>query len=155
MAAFDIRRASPGDFLACAALDRLVWTGEHDRFIPDGEHVWRIWCEYAAVLVAETPGLPAGAWWPIAGAVLLFPTMSGELFLHKVFVHQACAGQGIGSALLRAALDRAEATVLLTVNPANDRALALYRKLGFTTRAEIHGYYRPEEDRLLLEWNPQ
>jgi ribosomal protein S18 acetylase RimI-like enzyme len=61
---------------------------------------------------------------------------------------------GIGTALLEQALARASVPVLLTVDPANARARALYQKLGFTTRAEIAGYYRPEEDRLLLEWTP-
>lgn len=150
--AYRLRAAVPGDFLGIAALDRIVWTGEHDRFIPDGEHVWRVWCEYAHVWVAESPALPDGPWAPIAGAALTFPTAGGELFLHKIFVHPACAGLGIGTALMQAALQAAAAPVLLTVNPANTRAVALYRKLGFTTRAEIAGYYRPEEDRLLLEW---
>ena len=152
MANFTIRRAAPQDFLGIAALDRIVWTGEHDRYIPDGEHVWRIWCEYAHVWVTETPALPPGPWSPVAGAALLFPTVSGELMLHKIFVHAACGGLGMGTALLRTVLAAADAPVLLTVNPANSRALALYRKLGFTTRAEINGFYRPEEDRFLLEW---
>ncbi len=151
---YTLRRATPRDFLGIAALDRLVWTGEHDRFIPDGEHVWRVWCEYARVWVAETAMLPPGAWGAIAGAALLFPTKDHELFLHKILVHPACAGYGIGTRLLCEALTGADATVLLTVNPANTHALALYRKYGFTTRAEIAGYYRPEEDRLLLEWRP-
>ena len=57
---FSLRRAEPRDFLEIAALDRVVWTGEHDRFIPDGEHVWRVWCEYARVVVAESAALPDG-----------------------------------------------------------------------------------------------
>ncbi len=151
---FTLRTAVPGDFLAIAALDRIVWTGAHGRYIPDGEHVWRVWCEYAHVWVADSPALPEGPWTPVAGAALTFPTTGGALFLHKLFVHPACAGLGIGTALLRAALDAADAPVLLTVDPANARALALYRTLGFTTRADIAGYYRPQEDRLLLEWCP-
>jgi len=144
----------PRDFLGIAALDRVVWTGAHDQFIPDGEHVWRVWCEYALVMVAESATLPAGPWSPIAGAALTFPTVGGELFLHKIFVHPACAGLGIGTALLQAMLAEADAPVLLTVNPANARAQALYRKLGFTVRAEVQGYYRPEEDRLVMVWKP-
>ncbi|MHB9108263.1 MAG: GNAT family N-acetyltransferase [Armatimonadota bacterium] len=150
---FTLRRAVPRDFLGIAALDRVVWTGAHDQFIPDGEHVWRVWCEYARVLVAESGALPAGPWSPIAGAALTFPTVDGELFLHKIFVHSACAGLGIGTALLQAMLEEAGAPVLLTVNPANERALALYRKLGFAVRAEVQGYYRAEEDRLVMVWD--
>lgn len=151
---FTLRRAAPRDFLGIAALDRVVWTGAGGRFIPDGEHVWRIWCEYARVLVAEAPAVPVGPWSPIAGAALTFPTLDGELFLHKIFVHPACAGGGIGTALLCAMLAEAGTPVLLTVDPANERALALYRKLGFTVRAEVKGYYRADEDRLVMVWNP-
>jgi len=151
---FTLRRATARDFLGIAALDRVVWTGARDRFIPDGEHVWRVWCEYARVLVAEMSALPPGPWSPIAGAALIFPTLDGELFLHKIFVHPACAGGGVGMALLRALLAEAGASVLLTVDPANDRALALYHKLGFTVRREEKGYYRPEEDRLVMVWKP-
>ncbi|HEY3415430.1 MAG TPA: N-acetyltransferase [Armatimonadota bacterium] len=149
-----IRPATPEDFLGIAALDRLVWTGPRDQFIPDGEHVWRVWCEHALVWVVDTDSLPPGPWGTIAGAVLLFPTTGGELFLHKVFVHPACAGRGLGTRLLDTALADVSAPVLLTVDPANTRALTLYHKLGFTTRAEVRGYYRPEEDRLLLVRQP-
>lgn len=151
---FTLRRATPRDFLAVAALDRIVWTGGRDGFIPDGEHVWRVWCEYARVLVVEAASIPPGPWSPIAGVALTFPTMEGELFLHKVFVHPACVGRGIGTALLQAMLAKAGAPVLLTVDPVNDRALALYRKLGFTARAEVKGYYRTDEDRLVMVWLP-
>ena len=57
--------------------------------------------------------------------------------------------------MMQTALDGADATVLLTVNPENARALALYRKLGFVVRADVKGYYRPEEDRLVLERIPE
>ena len=51
-----IDRAEPSEFLAIAHLDRLVWRNyPQSEFIPDGEHVWRVWCEYANVLVARPP----------------------------------------------------------------------------------------------------
>jgi hypothetical protein len=49
----DIEAARPEDFLHVAALDRIAWPVLPDTFIPDGEHIWRVWCEHANVLVAR------------------------------------------------------------------------------------------------------
>ena len=48
-----IVRAGPRHFAAVAALDRRAWKGyPNSRFISDGEHAWRLWCEYALTFVA-------------------------------------------------------------------------------------------------------
>ncbi|MEO1997588.1 MAG: GNAT family N-acetyltransferase, partial [Planctomycetaceae bacterium] len=60
----------------------------------------------------------------------------------------------IGSALLQDAVQRADRPVLLTVDPENGNAVQLYRKFGFTERSQIAGYYRPHEDRLVMEFQP-
>ena len=46
-----IEPARCGDFLNIAALDRIAWLHTGEKYIADGEHVWRVWCEYATVLV--------------------------------------------------------------------------------------------------------
>jgi ribosomal protein S18 acetylase RimI-like enzyme len=51
---------------------------------------------------------------------------------------------------MQAALDLAEASVLLTVDPANRNAVRMYEKMGFTVREHIRGFYRPHEDRYLM-----
>lgn len=147
--------ARPGDYLQIAALDRLAWPDEPDTFIPDGEHIWRIWCEYAAVHIARTNGerLPESG--EIAGAVVVFPTSCGESFLHKVMVHPACRGQGLGTQLMQAALENCLTRVLLTVDPANTQALAVYRHLGFEVRETVPGYYRPHETRHVMVKEPE
>jgi ribosomal-protein-alanine N-acetyltransferase len=86
----------------------------------------------------------------IAGALVMFPTKDGETFLHKIMVHPDCRGGGIGTALMRAALARAETAVLLTVDPANAAAVQLYRNFGFEVRERVAGYYRPHEDRFVM-----
>ena len=148
---YRIEPAIASDYLAVAALDRLAWPEEPETFIPDGEHIWRVWADHAIVLVArrtDDATLPAtGA---IAGAVGMFPTNRGEQFLHKIMVHPDCRGLGIGSALMRAALSRADAPVLLTVDPNNEAAVQLYRNFGFEIRERIDGYYRPHEDRNIM-----
>jgi ribosomal protein S18 acetylase RimI-like enzyme len=148
-----LRQAAAGDFLAIAALDRIAWLHTGEKYIADGEHVWRVWCEYATVIVAEgnEPLSESGA---IAGAVVMFPTTTDALFLHKIMVHPACRGRGLGSDLMRAALARASAPVLLTVDPANDAAIKLYRNFGFEVHEHVRGYYRAHEDRLVMRYDP-
>lgn len=145
-----IEPARADDFLPIAALDRIAWPERPEVFIPDGEHVWRVWCEYANVLVARLPQAVLIETGRVAGALVVFPTQQGENFLHKIMVHPAVRGSGLGTRLLAAALQRATAPVLLTVDPANDAAIALYRRHGFAVRAEVRGYYRPHEDRYVM-----
>lgn len=149
---YTIKPAEPADFLEVAALDRTAWPEEPDTFIPDGEHAWRLWCEYATVLIAVVP--QKGQTQLLAGALLMFPTNTGETFLHKIMVHPDYRGQGIGSALMKQALQDARDVVLLTVNPENSPAVRLYESFGFQIRTRVDGYYRPHEHRLIMEYNP-
>jgi [ribosomal protein S18]-alanine N-acetyltransferase len=147
-----IKQARPEDFLEIAALDRIAWPEEPDTFIPDGEHAWRLWCEYATVMIATVAD--ENHQLKLAGALLMFPTSSGETFLHKIMVHPDFRGAGIGSALMKQALQTANEVVLLTVNPENTPAVRLYESFGFQIRTRIEGYYRPHEHRLLMEFKP-
>ncbi len=153
MSEYKIEVAAPQDFLSIAALDRIAWPDAPDTFIPDGEHVWRVWCEYAVVLIArpssDTASLESDC---AAGALVMFPTVAGEMFLHKIMVHPSCRGAGIGTALMQSALRRAASTVLLTVDPQNSPAVRLYEGFGFYVREKCDGFYRPHEDRYLMEY---
>lgn len=146
-----IESARPADFLNIAALDRAAWPDAPETFIPDGEHIWRVWCDHATLLIArlddESPLADAG---DAAGALVMFPTRGAELFLHKIMVHPDRRGEGIGTRLMEAALERADAPVMLTVDPSNAAAVALYRRFGFEIREEIPGFYRPHEDRYVM-----
>jgi ribosomal protein S18 acetylase RimI-like enzyme len=84
----------------------------------------------------------------------MFPSQNGELFLHKIMVHPVCRGKGVGTALMKTALSGAKVPVLLTVDPENAPAVTLYEQFGFRTRERIEGYYRPHEDRLIMEHVP-
>lgn len=143
-----ITRANPRDFLQVAALDRVAWReSAHGSFIPDGEHVWRIWCEHALVYVGKDPG------GEVVGGVLAFPGLEGTFCLHKAMVAESQRGKGLGSRLFRvllAELDRRHADCFLTVSPENAPALKLYRSCGFTEETFRKGFYREEEDRLVL-----
>lgn len=150
---FDIAAAQPQEFLDVAALDRIAWPEMNDTFIPDGEHIWRVWCDHATLLVAKVSGRePLSETHEIAGALVMFPSQTGELFLHKIMVHPVCRGRGVGTALMKTALDGAQVPVLLTVDPNNKPAVALYEQFGFRIRERIDGFYRPHEDRLIMEY---
>ncbi|MTD56273.1 ribosomal protein S18-alanine N-acetyltransferase [Amycolatopsis pithecellobii] len=69
-----------------------------------------------------------------------------ESSVHTIGVDPAYQGQGIGTALLRALLARADdlhAPVFLEVRTDNDRALELYARHGFTQIGLRKRYYQP------------
>ena len=143
-----IERAKPRDFLEIARLDREAWAqSRNSKYIPDGEHAWRLWTEYALVFCAWEEDR-------LLGAVLAFSTLQPDLFcLHKVFVDHASRGKGIGSALFDAMFvecDQRGVDCFLTVDPVNESAIRLYENWGFTERKFVKGFYRPEEDVLVL-----
>jgi [ribosomal protein S18]-alanine N-acetyltransferase len=142
-----IEPAHPRDFLAVAALDRVAWQqNAHSEFIPDGEHVWRIWCEYALVFVAKEEE-------KVVAAILAFPCINGSYCVHKVMVDESCRGKGLGSKLFQVLLqeiDHLNVDAFLTVDPANANAIKLYAKWGFTERTFVTGFYRDYEDRFVL-----
>ena len=147
-----IEAAKSTDYLNVAALDRIAWPIVPDVFIPDGEHIWRVWSDVATLLIARraNDAPPLRESHDIAGALVQFPTKQGELFLHKIMVHPDCRGAGVGTQLMRAALAQANVPVLLTVDPRNAPAVKLYESLGFSIREHIRGFYRPHEDRYLM-----
>lgn len=142
-----VHRAAPGDFIEIAALDRVAWAANRNsEFIPDGEHVWRIWTEQALTFTARRNK-------KLIGAIIAFPCLEGEFCVHKVIVDMAERGKGVGSSLferLLRELDSRATNAFLTVDPQNESALALYAKWGFSERSFVPGYYRPEEDRFVL-----
>jgi ribosomal protein S18 acetylase RimI-like enzyme len=145
---FHYAPAAIADFLPIAALDRVVWHDTpHGEFIPDGEHVWRIWVEQALVFCAKRDA-------QLVGVVVAFlGHVEQHYILHKIFVAADWRGQGIGKnllALLAETLERKRADCYLTVDPNNARAIALYEKFGFCERKLVRGYYRQHEDRLIL-----
>ena len=66
--------------------------------------------------------------------------------MHTIAVHPDHQGQGIGTALLRALLARADelqAPVVLEVRTDNDTAIALYERHGFEQVGLRRRYYQP------------
>jgi GNAT superfamily N-acetyltransferase len=67
-------------------------------------------------------------------------TAADDCWLEDLFVRETARGVGLGAALVEAALDRARERgcrrVELDANEANDAALAVYRRLGFSERSK-------------------
>ena len=153
---FEFVPASAEEFLDVAALDRIAWPIVPDTFIPDGEHIWRVWVDHAVLLAKKARGRePLSESHEIAGALVMFPSKHDELFLHKIMVHPVCRGMGVGTSLMQRALEQATAPVLLTVDPDNEPAVQLYENFGFRVRERIDGFYRPHEDRLIMVFTPE
>ncbi|MBF0347916.1 MAG: GNAT family N-acetyltransferase [Magnetococcales bacterium] len=143
-----ICKAGIHDFLEIAALDRVAWEeNDHHDFIPDGEHVWRIWVEHALVYCAKDE---RGR---IIGAILSFPGIDNIYCVHKVFVGKEERKKGIASALFMGLLreiDKISVDCFLTVDPVNKEAIRVYDRFGFHEKVFIKGYYRSNEDRFVL-----
>jgi len=143
-----IRKAKTDEFTAIAKLDRVAWRESFKGdFIPDGEHVWRIWVEYALTIVAVDNENK------IIGVALAFPCNNGTYDVHKLMVDKAHRGEGIGTELMRVLLveiDKLKVDSFLTVYPKNPPAIALYEKFGFTEKKFEKDFYGDEEDRFVL-----
>ncbi len=147
----EYRKVLPNDFLQISEIDRLSWKeNENSEFIPDGEHAWRLWCEYAVVFGCFKDDR-------IIGAALTFKSEFEELYaIHKIFVLNEHRGEGHGSALMEMTLDyinEKKSRAFLTVDPQNKNAIALYTKMGFTQKKLVKGYYRNYEDRFIMEYS--
>lgn len=143
----NFEKAQITDFLSIAELDRIAWKqNRNSEFIPDGEHVWRLWVEHALVFSAKQSD-------KLIGSILAFPCISGVYCVHKVFVDQLQRGNGIGSKLFEILLQEIDALKVdcfLTVDPLNEAAIRLYAKWGFIDKLFVKGYYRSNEDRYVL-----
>ena len=69
------------------------------------------------------------------------PVSRDEMKLYKLYVDPACQRRGCGTQLLRHIEDNCRTrgfnTLCLTVNKRNEKAIAAYRKNGFTVRESI------------------
>ena len=144
-----IRKAGISDFLTISELDRQAWRDNRNSdFIPDGEHVWRLWVEYSAVFIAEYDK-------KIIGTALLFKADNCSLYLfHKIFIDKNYRDKKIGNMFFQNIvdfLDKEKADCLLTTDPINSRMIRLCAKYGFNHKELVKDYYRRDEDRLVIK----
>jgi ribosomal protein S18 acetylase RimI-like enzyme len=71
-------------------------------------------------------------------------TGTPDCWLEDLFVEDASRGAGVGRALVEAALeaarDRGAARIELDTNETNTGAIALYERLGFSSRSKTHDH---------------
>lgn len=143
-----LERPSYTRFLEIAQLDRTVWAQNRlSEYIPDGEHIWRLWMEYSTVYaVVDNGGI-------VAAAVLFQANIEKLMILHKFFVAKDYRNHGVGRLLLTgitAYLDANALDCMLTTDPVNTGMLKLCEEHGFIEKRMVHGYYRPNEDRYVI-----
>jgi ribosomal protein S18 acetylase RimI-like enzyme len=94
--------------------------------------------------------------------LVLFRIPTGRrAIIEDVVVDEAARGRGVGEALTLAALDRAQAagvgTVDLTSRPSRESANRLYQRLGFElreTNVYRYSFAEPASARLSAPWTP-
>ena len=134
-------------FLEIAEFDRTVWG---DPTVPDGDHIWRVWCEYAYVEVALDRD-------KIIGLLAAFPTNDGEHLLHKLAVDSNYREQGIGRTLFthhNNYLDENDLTSRFTTDPTNGPMLRLSNELGYGTETFVANYYGSGKHRMVRAREP-
>ena len=148
-----IRKALIPEFINISELDRNAWTENREsEFIPDGEHIWRLWVEYALTFVACDNN-------EIIGAGVSIPTNDPKLqYVHKLMFSSSHRGKGIGTKLLSSmtqVFDEDGIYSMLSTDPENKAMQRVSEKCGFNEREFIKGYYRPSEDRWIYKRAPQ
>lgn len=157
----EVREVSEGDLPQLLRLDRAVFQGAAYPFFVMRQ-LFDVHREH--LLVLEGPG-EAGQGGPGQGTAPCGPRLLGYVLAGVVpggkgawilglGVEPAERGHGHGRRLLRAGLarltDHGVGEVRLSVEPANDAAIRLYRSFGFTEAGRRDDYFGPHEDRLIM-----
>lgn len=140
----------PEEVEAVAALARVVWQDTYRDIISQAQIDAMLAQRYSAEWMRAE--LASGeVWWDVLradGQVVAFACyflacQPGEMKLDKLYVHPAHQRHGYGARLLArveaAARDKGcrAVALALAVNKKNLRAVAAYRKYGFTVREEV------------------
>lgn len=143
-----IRPVAREEVGAIAQLARLIWEQAYRELISPAQIDYMLAQRYNAPRLLEELARPE-LWWDqaFAGARRLgfaatqATAVPGEFKLDKLYVHPQAQRQGIGSALLAKAQERARSrggkTLILAVNKGNAQAIAAYRKNGFALRESV------------------
>ncbi|CAM0956598.1 unnamed protein product [Alopecurus aequalis] len=101
-------------------------------------------------LIYSTNGAGNGDGEEVTGYTMYTCATSLCASISKLAVKESCRRQGLGEALLQAAVERCRRKrvqrVSLHVDPARTAAVALYRKAGFQVDATVEGYYSPQRN---------
>ncbi|EHK88455.1 ribosomal protein S18-alanine N-acetyltransferase [Saccharomonospora azurea] len=126
---------------ACVEIERLLFSGDGPWSAAAFHAELDAGGYYLAALDDEDDRLLG-----YAGLAVVGRPGDWETGLHTIAVHPDHQGKGIGTALLRALLVRADelsAAVVLEVRTDNDTAIALYERYGFERVGLRKRYYQP------------
>jgi ribosomal protein S18 acetylase RimI-like enzyme len=142
----NLRQGLPADLDALVALEQRVFAGDRvsrrafRRFLGSPR---------AALIVADEAGVIAGY------ALVLFRQASAVARLYSIAVAPEYSGRGLGAALLTAAeaaaIARERVILRLEVHEKNDKAIARYRKAGYTRFGRHANYYADQGHALRFE----
>lgn len=139
------RPASDGELVAVAALEAACFSDP-----------WTV-PALASHAAGEGGGILVlpGADGAVAGYII-YRLLPPELEIYRIAVAPALRREGLGRALVGAALSAARAAgatvAFLDVRAGNTPAIGLYRRMGFVPIATRRDYYRaPREDALIMQ----
>jgi diamine N-acetyltransferase len=133
---------------AVAALARRAWQDAYADIITQAQIDYMLAQRYNAPRLLDELAAP-GIWWDkasvdgrlVAFASTLLGPAAREMKVDKLYVDPQWQRRGIGGRLLDHLAGRALAqgrdTLLLAVNKRNERAIAAYRKHGFSVREAV------------------
>lgn len=140
-----IVRAQPEHLPAIARLAEIVWRDHYPGIISEAQIDYMLVRMYARDMLEKE--LADGV---VYNCLLIDSEIVGysshspvdnEIKLHKLYVHPMHQRKGLSSLLLkeveRDTVARGLSTLVLAVNKANHRAIAAYRKNGFTVRGSV------------------
>lgn len=128
------------DLARCAELETILFTGDDPWRESAFQAELDVGHHYVGAYV-ETVGIVG-----YAGIAVLGGPGNAEANVHTIGVDPAWQGKGIGKALLRALIARADesaAPVYLEVRTDNEAAIGLYEAHGFTRIGMRRRYYWP------------
>ena len=144
----EISPVATTDVDAVAALARVVWQDAYPGIITQAQIDFMLEQRYNAPRLLQELATP-DIWWDkatldgqLAAFASTLPTATpGEMKLDKIYVDPARQRHGLGGRLIAHVsarlLARGGHTLILAVNKRNERALAAYRKHGFTLREAV------------------
>lgn len=136
-----VRRAEAGDLDALLALEQCSFAGDR---MSRAQYRRHLDSDSALILIASQQHQLRGS------ALLFFRRGSHLARLYSLATDPQARGQGIGRALLDAALDAARrrgcSAMRLEVRIDNDAAITLYERSGFRRIGRYAGYYEDGAD---------
>jgi diamine N-acetyltransferase len=140
--------ADESDLPAIARLAGVIWRAHYPGIISTGQIEYMLAKMYSLETLREDIHLRAIrykrllAGQELAGFAAYGPTEQPKLFkLHKIYLHPAWQGRGLGSLLLghceRQAAELGAERLILTVNKRNAKAIAAYERNGFAITESI------------------